>query len=206
MASGSARLEQLVLVDPLPSVCSEWRVAFEGCPEVEVVPGRFEDLPAYDCVVAAGNSYGLMDGGVDLAIRDRFPRVESVLRQTIRDEFHGYQPVGTCLLVPTGESEHPWVAHTPTMRVPGPVVGPATTQIHSAMWAALCAVERHNRESDRKIAVLACPGLGTLHGRVPPERAARLMALAYTRWRRPPVAPSWPVARDHEAELSRGIA
>jgi O-acetyl-ADP-ribose deacetylase (regulator of RNase III) len=199
----SAGLERLILVDPLAPVCAEWRVAFQAYPEVEVVPGRIEDLPEYDCVVAAGNSYGLMDGGIDLAIEGRFPGVESLVQQRIRDDYHGYQPVGTCLLIPTGEPEHPWVAHAPTMRVPGPLVGPATTQIHSAMWAALCAVEHHNRDSNRKIAVLACPGLGTLHGRVPPDRAARLMALAYGRWREPPVPPSWLAARDHEGALGQ---
>jgi len=46
--------------------------AFCEFPEVSVVQGRFESLPEFDCVVSAANSFGLMDGGVDLAITNFF--------------------------------------------------------------------------------------------------------------------------------------
>jgi len=32
------------------------------------VNGKFEELKQFDCMVSAANSFGLMDGGVDLAI------------------------------------------------------------------------------------------------------------------------------------------
>jgi len=41
------------------------------------------------------------------------------------------------------------------------------------MWAMLVAVHRHNQGPSRKIEVIACPGLGTLTGRVEPNEAAR---------------------------------
>lgn len=59
---------KLVLVDPVPDLCDAWLQAFEGLRSVAVVNGYFEDLADYDCMVSAGNSFGLMDGGVDLAI------------------------------------------------------------------------------------------------------------------------------------------
>jgi O-acetyl-ADP-ribose deacetylase (regulator of RNase III) len=33
---------------------------------------RFEDLPKFDCIVSAANSFGLMDGGIDYAISTFF--------------------------------------------------------------------------------------------------------------------------------------
>ncbi|HXF58508.1 MAG TPA: hypothetical protein VN539_01680, partial [Candidatus Saccharimonadales bacterium] len=58
----------LILVDPKPPIAEAFRLAFEGLPRVEVVTGRFEELPRFDCMVSAANSFGLMDGGVDAAI------------------------------------------------------------------------------------------------------------------------------------------
>lgn len=194
-------MERLVLVDLSASVCSAWRDPFAEYPEVSVVQGRFEDLPDYDCVVAAANSYGIMDGGVDGAIRDRFPGIEERVQERIREEFHGYQPVGTSIIVPTYDPAHPWVAQTPTMRMPRPLTGETVVNVHSAMWAMLCAVRRHNRSSQRVIRTVACPGLGTAHGRVPPPRASHLMALAYRDHRQSPVPGGWRSARRHSAEL-----
>ena len=59
---------ELILVDPNEALCREWEIAFEKRPGVSVVCGRFEALPEFDCMVSAANSFGLMDGGVDLAI------------------------------------------------------------------------------------------------------------------------------------------
>ena len=59
---------ELILVDPNEALCQEWEIAFAKRPGVSVVCGRFEALPEFDCMVSAANSFGLMDGGVDLAI------------------------------------------------------------------------------------------------------------------------------------------
>jgi O-acetyl-ADP-ribose deacetylase (regulator of RNase III) len=199
---GGAAIEHLVLVDLSASMCSAWRESFAGYSEVSVVHGRFEDLPEYDCMVAAANCYGIMDGGVDAAIRERFPGVEQRVQERVREDFHGYQPVGTSIIVPTDDEAHPWVAHTPTMRIPMPLTGEATGNVHAATWAMLCAVRAHNRGSSQAIRTVACPGLGIGHGRVAPPRAAYLMALAYEYHRRGPLPSGWPFARHHSAELA----
>lgn len=59
---------KLFLVDPKPVLCAAWEKHFQGLPHVEVVNGYFEQLLEFDCMVSAANSFGLMDGGVDLAI------------------------------------------------------------------------------------------------------------------------------------------
>jgi O-acetyl-ADP-ribose deacetylase (regulator of RNase III) len=176
---------QLILVDRGNSFCEVARRQFRAHPEVQIVCGRFEDVPAFDCVVTAGNSFGLMDAGMDLAVVRFFGRpVMDRIQKLILDDYLGEQPVGTCLIVPTDHAAHPFVAHAPTMRVPMNIQG--TDHVYLAMWAALTAVHRHNRAESRKIESLACPGLGTGTGGVDPAEAALQMCLAYEHSLRPP--------------------
>jgi hypothetical protein len=63
---------RLILVDPHRQLCECWKQQFLGLFHVEIVNGRFEELEEFDCMVSAANSFGLMDGGVDLAITHYF--------------------------------------------------------------------------------------------------------------------------------------
>jgi len=175
---------RLILVDRGKELCDVLRWEFRTHPEVEIVHGRFEDLPVFDCVITAGNSFGLMDAGIDLAVVRYFGRhvMERVQRQ-ILDDYLGEQPVGTCLLIPTDHAAHPFVAHAPTMRVPMNIQG--TDHIYLALWASLTAVHRHNRTEGRQIKTLACPGLGTGTGGVNALEAAIQLRLAYEHFQRP---------------------
>ena len=193
----------LILVDPYQPVCDAWEAAFSKFPEVSIVHGRFETLPRFDCMVSAANSFGLMDGGVDLAIARFFgDQLVERVQAHILDEYMGEQPVGTSSIVETFHPKHPFVAHTPTMRVPMSIS--TTDYVYSAMWAMLLAVRRHNRTSAETIRTVACPGLGTATGRVAPEEAARQMALAYGWYVRPTTVIDWPTAAGRQAVISRG--
>jgi O-acetyl-ADP-ribose deacetylase (regulator of RNase III) len=176
---------RLILVDRGEEFCDALRWQFRSNPEVRIVCGRFEDLPSFDCVVTAGNSFGLMDAGMDLAVVRYFGQhvMERVQKQ-ILDDFLGEQPVGTCIIVPTDHPTHHFVAHAPTMRVPMNIQG--TDHVYLAMWAVLTSVHRHNRSESRKIASLACPGLGTGTGGVDSAEAALQLWLAYEHFQRPP--------------------
>jgi O-acetyl-ADP-ribose deacetylase (regulator of RNase III) len=194
---------KLILVEPNPSLCAAFRRFFAGLPGVEIVPGRFEELAEFDCVVSAANSFGLMDGGVDAAIVRFFgdPLMDRV-QQRILDEYLGEQPVGTCLLVETQHAKHPFVAHTPTMRVPMDITG--TDNVYRAMWAMLLAVRAHNRAAEPRIASVACPGLGTGTGGVPAPEAARQMALAYRHFLNPPRFLDWRLADSRQNHIGAG--
>ena len=186
---------RLVLVDPSPAVCEAWRVHFEEVAGVEIVYDRFESLEVFDCMVSAANSFGLMDGGVDLAITQFFGwELMDRVQTRIIEEYLGEQPVGTSMLVETGHDRHPWLAHTPTMRVPLDIRG--TDNVYVAMLAMLREVDRHQRRGGApSIRTVACPGLGTATGRVPPMEAARQMRLAWDGYVEPITAISWPVAQ-----------
>ena len=151
---------RLVLVDPEIEMVVAWRRHFQGLANVETVAGYFEQLPVFDCMVSAANSFGLMDGGVDAAIIRFFgDRLMNRVQRRILDEYLGEQPVGTSMIVETDHPRHPFIAHTPTMRVPMDIAH--TDNVYRAMWAMLLAVQRHNEHAERRIAIVACPGLGT---------------------------------------------
>jgi O-acetyl-ADP-ribose deacetylase (regulator of RNase III) len=192
---------QLLLVDPNPTLCVALKSAFSGLPNVTIVAGYFEELPSFDCMVSAANSFGLMDGGVDAAITNFFgDQLQNRVQQRILDEYLGEQPVGTSIIVPTNHPKHPYIAHTPTMRVPMTISD--TDNVYTAMWAMLLAVRQHNRISDKPIQILACPGLGTATGRMPFDEAARQMALAYANFLNPPARITWDVAGERHFHIA----
>lgn len=195
---------RLILVDPNPTLCAAFSTYFGSLPKVEVVNGRFEDLSAFDCLVSAANSFGFMSGGVDAAIVGFFgDELQARVQARIRDEYLGEQPVGTSLIVETGHPQHPYVAHTPTMRLPMPVA--RTDYAYLATWAMLLAVRAHNRAGKTPpIRSVACPGLCTATGRMPPEEAARQMACAYRNFVSPPARFDWKAAYDRQDTLGRG--
>ena len=56
---------RLILVDRGKEFSDVLRWQFRSHPEVQIVCGKFEDLPSFDCVVTAGNAFGLMDAGME---------------------------------------------------------------------------------------------------------------------------------------------
>jgi O-acetyl-ADP-ribose deacetylase (regulator of RNase III) len=194
---------RIVLVDPKSAMCDAFREKFSGFPNVEVVTGKFEQLPIFDCMVSAANSFGLMDGGVDAAIIQYFGyELQQRVQKRILDEFLGEQPVGTSIIVETRHPKHPFIAHTPTMRVPMDIAH--TDHVYLAMWAMLLAVRQHNLKSEKKIEIVACPSLGTATGHVPYRQAARQMALAYEHFLNPPDSLDWRLADNRQDKIRYG--
>ena len=176
----------LMLVGPHPELVSAWKAAFDPYrSRVKIHLGLFQDLlGTFDALLSPGNSYGQMDAGFDGVISRHFPPIQRAVWDAIADRHNGYMPVGSADVVPTGDALCPWLVYAPTMRVPMRLDGDRDVAVHDAMWAGLLAVSRHNERSptDHRIATLACPGLGTGVGLVPPARSAQLMAAAYELW------------------------
>jgi O-acetyl-ADP-ribose deacetylase (regulator of RNase III) len=183
-------LEELWLVHPDAVMCDACHMRFDGLRGARVVQGRFEDLDPHDCFVTAGNAFGLMTAGIDAAVVRRFgTTLMNRVQQRIMDEYFGEQPVGTAFVVPTGDPSLPFLVHAPTMRVPGSIEG--TDKVYAATWAALLAIQAHNRTSPQKIVVAAMPAMGTGFGGVPFGEAARQMAVAYRHFLEPPHRIDW---------------
>ena len=191
----------LWLVHPEAEMCEAFSHAFDGLPDVRVVRGRFEDLGPHDCFVTAGNAFGLMTAGIDAAVVSFFGTdLMRRVQDRILDEFLGEQPVGAAFIIETGRPGYPFVAHAPTMRVPGSISG--TDKVYVATWAALLAVYRHNASAPAtKIQTVAFPAMGTGFGVVPFKEAARQMAAAYRRYLQPPHRLNWDVVIDRQKAI-----
>jgi O-acetyl-ADP-ribose deacetylase (regulator of RNase III) len=190
----------LLLVHPEDAMCDAFASRFHGLPGVRVVRGRLEDLEPHDCFVTAGNAFGIMTAGVDAAAVRFFG--DGLMRRVqdhIRDTYLGEQPVGTAFLVPTGKPGYPFLAHAPTMRVPGSIAG--TDKVYVATWAALLAVQAHNQTGEAKIATVAFPAMGTGFGGLAFSEAARQMAAAYRHYLEPPHRLNWDVVVDRQKAI-----
>lgn len=153
-----------------------WRDAFAG---TEVVVEQASILSvAGDAIVSPANSFGYMDGGLDLLYSQHFGwEVEKRLRRRLIEEWDGELPVGNAVIVPVGVKGVEWLVSAPTMRVPMNVAN--TAHAFLAFRAALRASLEHNRTEATPIRILLCPGLGTGEGRMPAKRCARQMRRAY---------------------------
>ncbi|MEO1353296.1 MAG: macro domain-containing protein [Cyanobacteria bacterium J06635_15] len=197
------RLKTLILIAPNSLLYKAFLEAFDHLPQVEVINNYFEWLTEFDCLVSPANSFGMMDGGMDAAITKYFGvSLEESVQNRILEEYLGEQPIGTSLIVETHHPKHPYLAHTPTMRVPMVIKG--TDIPYTAMWAMLLAVRKHNQQSPNSIESVACPGLGTGIGRVPYAEAARQMALAYDHFLYPPKFINCFVAASRQLQIWEG--
>ena len=194
---------RLILVGTNKKLCEAWQHYFKEFSEVEIVHDSFENLPEYDCMVSAANSFGIMDGGIDLAITKYFgEQLMQRVMDRIRQEYRGEQPVGTSFVIETRMEKHPYLAHTPTMRYP---MSQFRTDVpYTAMWAMLNAVANFNLAHNNPIQVLACPGLATGVGGVPELEAARQMALAYRYFITPLPKVDWDYALERQEAIRFG--
>jgi O-acetyl-ADP-ribose deacetylase (regulator of RNase III) len=193
-------LRELWLLHPDAAMCDAFTRRFTGLPGVRVVQGRFEDLNPHDCFVTAGNAFGIMTAGIDAAVVHRLgAHVMERVQHHIMDRYFGEQPVGTAFVLPTGDSAIPFLAHAPTMRVPGNIEG--TDRVYSATWAALLAITAHNQTETNRIEVVAFPAMGTGFGGVPFDESARQMAVAYRHYLEPPHRLDWDFVAERQLAI-----
>ena len=154
-----------------------WRKLFRGMPAVVIVEGDILEGPC-DAVVSPANSFGFMDGGIDLAYRRFFGLdLQSRVQAKIQNEFYGELPVGQATVVSTGHDAIPYLVAAPTMRVPDRIED--TVNVYLACRAALLVVLAHNHGTSRPINSVRVPALGTGIGAMPLARAAHQMHAAY---------------------------
>lgn len=148
-----------------------FRQAFKDVPDVEVYTGSILDLDV-DAIVSPANSFGFMDGGIDVIYSRHFgwdlsERVQSAIKARSMGELL----VGEAIIVPTNNSRIPWLVAAPTMRTP--MIIRDTVNAYLAAKAALIVAKENGIKS------IAFPGMGTGVGRLPPDIAALQMRFAY---------------------------
>ena len=170
----------LIFRDIQQDVVTAWEDRFRGYSNVSIQLGSIFDIDC-DALVSPANSYGFMDGGLDLLISNFFGgNIQENLQKVIQSQHHGELLVGCAEVISTNHPRIPFLISAPTMRVPMAVRD--TVNVYLATRAALLLVV-YGRFSDGspvadKIKTVAFPGMGTGTGRVSAEACARQMAAA----------------------------
>ena len=139
-----------------------------------------------DCVVAPANSFGLMDGGFDLAITKWYgDQLQKRVQKYIIDNYYGEQPVGTSFIIETGKDKE-YLIHTPTMRTPERIIEPRV--IYHCMRSCLIEAKKNNIDS------IAIPMFGCACGHVSSDTVAKMMYEAYNQLKEIPNEINWDYA------------
>lgn len=184
-APGSSSIDtmKVMLVDRDREVVRAWRTAFAETADVEVIEGDYFSREA-EALVSPANSFGIMDGGLDLAIRDALGfQIQGRVQRAIIDRYHGEMPVGCAELVPTNDARWPHLVVAPTMRVPERVH--QTLNAYLAFRAALLVCKQAS------IGSLVCCGLATGIGQMEGQRCATQMRIAFNHVLGPARIPSF---------------
>ena len=166
---------ELILVDNEIDLVNEWQKAFSPYPEVKIFCDKI--LNVAECsVVSPANSFGRMDGGIDLVYSNFFGwDLEERVMDAIDRLSGAILPIGSSIIVNTNHTKIPWLIVSPTMRTPEPV---PSSHAYFAMNSTLKVAHQH----PDKIKKIFCPGLGTGVGRISYSDAANEMAKAYDKF------------------------
>src|SRR5215471_9865832 len=109
---------KLYRIDRSQDLVREWKEQFANCSDVKVLAGDYFQKSA-DAMVSPANSFGIMDGGLDLAIRTELGlKVEQRIQEVIVEKYHGELPAGCAEIVATDDSRWKYLIAAPTMRIP----------------------------------------------------------------------------------------
>ena len=164
---------KIILLDRKRQMCEEWNKYFKGFSDVEVVYDNIEyyDISNIDCLVSPANSYGLMNGGYDLALTRMFDdELQNRVQDYIINNLYGEQPVGSSIIVDIPNTNKKLI-HTPTMRIPSPIVD--SEIVYTSMRSTLICALKNNIKS------IIIPAFGGTTGMVPIEIIAKEMFKAY---------------------------
>ncbi|MCC7450544.1 MAG: macro domain-containing protein [Anaerolineae bacterium] len=169
---------KVVLADLNKALIDEWVSTFKNVDDVSVYHGSIFDV-ACDAIVSPANSYGYMDGGLDLAISEYLGwHVQARLQERIKTYHHGELLVGLADIIPTDHPQTPYLISAPTMRVPM-VLCRTSSNPYLAMRAVLLLIKFGTLADGSPVKdvvqTVAVPGLGTGVGEVPPSICANQM-------------------------------
>lgn len=163
---------KLILCAVESSLADAWELFCGDLEFVSVHRGSILEVEC-DAVVSPANSFGFMDGGIDVVYLRRFgEELELTVRRQIYEQHHGELLVGQADVVETDDAKIPFLIAAPTMRVP--MILHDSVNPYLAARAVFLLVTRGvfrsgqfaDQSVSEHIKTVAIPGLGTGVGRV----------------------------------------
>lgn len=190
---------KIFLVYNQPELGASWKKYFFNLPDVDILQGDITKINC-DAVVSPANSFGFMDGGLDLALIEKFgASLETKLQNLIKELPEKELLIGKALVLETGDKSQPYLISAPTMRVPMSFNIHSSINAYLAMKAILLvAINNQNIKS------IAIPGLCTGVGKMPFEISAFQMYSAYKEiiLNKPPNITDFDEAQKHQLSLN----
>jgi len=175
---------EIILTARSKELYESWSTYCGGFEFVTIHYGDIFDIRA-DAVISPSNSFGFMDGGIDLLFSNYWGwEVEEKLQKTIKEKHNGELLVGQAEIVETGNERFPFVICSPTMRVPQTLVNSVNPYL--AARALFLLIKNGIFESGinkglpiaDKVKSIAMPGLGTGAGEIKPSVCAKQVSRA----------------------------
>ena len=175
---------KLILCAVDESLAEAWQRFCGDLDFVEIHSGNILDVPC-DAIVSPANSFGFMDGGLDLVYLRHFGfGLQDRVQRMIVERHDGELLVGAADVVETGDARIPYMVIAPTMRVP--MMLTESVNPYLVARAVLLLVTRKMFASGldagqpiaSKIERVAMSGLGTGVGHVSPNVCARQVRAA----------------------------
>lgn len=164
----------IILLDINKNMCNQWKRYFSNMENIKIENCYLDTYlknNQVDCIVSPANSFGIMDGGYDLAITKWYGyQLMTKVQDIIYDKYYGEQPVTSSILVET-ESNPKYLIHTPTMRYPMLILD--TEVIYHCMRNTLITALNNNIQS------IIIPAFGGATGGVQLNTIAYMMYQAY---------------------------
>ena len=163
---------EIILAAVETELANAWQHFCGDLDFVRIHRGSILDLSC-DAIVSPANSFGFMDGGIDLLYRKFFGwHVQMRLQESIQRAHSGELLVGQAEIVETDSPQIPYLIAAPTMRVP--MILRDSVNPYLAARGALLLVMRGVFSSGShagepvasRVSSLAFPGLGTGVGQI----------------------------------------
>jgi O-acetyl-ADP-ribose deacetylase (regulator of RNase III) len=157
-----------------PEMIEAWKVCFKEYPEVVIKKKNIVKINS-DAVVSSANSFGYMDGGLDLALSEHFGwQIQEELITRIKQLPMRELLVGQTMVIETKDKKTPYLISCPTMRIPSSHNIPESVNAYLCMKATLITAKDHTEINSVSIPAF-CAGVGEM----PVEIVARQMLWAY---------------------------
>ena len=171
---------KLIFCDLNEQLIKAWNKNFSEDTNITIYHGSIFEKDS-DAIVSPANSFGFMDGGLDLQISKFFGwHVQERLQEIIKKKHHGELLVGYAEIIETDHKNIPYIISAPTMRVP--MILKESVNVYLATKAVLVLLKygifSNGSLIREKVNKIAIPGMGTGVGRLPYEICALQMKKA----------------------------